>query len=312
MYNRIKEIEVINMEIRVLKYFLAIAKEESISKAAEYLHVSQPALSKQMRDLEERLGTTLFIRGSRKITLTEDGLLLRQRAQQIIDLTDRTETEIIMGNASLSGKVCIGCGETEGMQWIARAIKKVQILHPNIQFHLHSGNAEDIMDLLEKGLIDFGVVIGEVDLSKYHSFLLPIQDITGVLMLKDSPLAKKEIITAQDLIAQPLIISSQGLEKEPLPHYLIQNGNYHIVATYNLIYNASLLVKENVGYALGLDKLMNTNEDSELCFKPLTPISKDKISLIWKRFQHFSKPAQFFLNTFQTLLEQEAQNNNRY
>lgn len=306
MYNIRKEQEVICMEIRVLKYFLAIAKEESISKAAEYLHVSQPALSKQIRDLEDRLGTTLFIRGSRKITLTEDGLLLRQRAQQIIELTDRTETEIIMGNTSLSGKVCIGCGETDGMRLIARTIKKVQTLHPNIQFDLHSGNAEDIMDLLEKGLIDFGVVIGEVDLSKYHSILLPIHDISGVLMRKDSPLAKKEVITAHDLIAQPLIVSSQGLEKEPLPYYLIKDGDYRIVATYNLIYNASLLVKENVGYALGLDKLMNTNEDSELCFKPLTPITKDKISLIWKRFQHFSKPSQFFLSTFQSLLEEQA------
>lgn len=291
------------MEIRVLKYFLAIAREQSISKAAEYLHVSQPALSKQIRELEDNLGTTLFIRGSRKITLTDDGLLLRRRAEQIVELSDRTETEIIMGNTVLSGDVYIGCGETDGMRVIAKAIKEVQNIHPDIQFHLHSGNADEIMELLEKGLIDFGVTIGDIDLSKYQSLLLPAQDRSGILMRRDSPLAVKDIITAKDLIGQPLIVSSQGLEKDKLPYYLIKDAPYHIVATYNLIYNASLLVREGVGYALGLDKLINTDHDDELCFKPITPISKDPISLIWKRFQHFSKPSQFFLNTMQTMLE---------
>lgn len=291
------------MEIRVLKYFLAIAREQSISKAAEYLHVSQPALSKQIRELEDHLGTTLFIRGSRKITLTDDGLLLRRRAEQIVELSDRTETEIIMGNTVLSGDVCIGCGETDGMRVIAKAIKEVQNIHPDIQFHLHSGNADEIMELLEKGLIDFGVTIGDIDLSKYQSLLLPAQDRSGILMRRDSLLAVKDIITAKDLIGQPLIVSSQGLEKDKLPYYLIKDAHYRIVATYNLIYNASLLVREGVGYALGLDKLINTDHDDELCFKPITPISKDPISLIWKRFQHFSKPSQFFLNTMQTMLE---------
>lgn len=292
------------MEFRVLQYFLAIAREESISSAAEYLHISQPTLSRQIKDLEEELGTVLFERGSRKITLTDDGMLLRKRAEEIVGLVNKTESEIISGKTSLNGDVYIGCGETEGMSYIAKAIKKVQDIHPDITFHLHSGNAEDIIERLEKGLIDFGVLIGTYDVSKYNSLKFPIKDISGVLMRKDSSLANLDTITIKDLIGLPLIVSAQELNKEHISKYLDKNEEYHIVATYNLIYNASLMVREGVGYALGLDKLINTDCTSELCFKPLDPIIDDEILFIWKKYQHFSKSSQYFLNTIQEIFKE--------
>lgn len=291
------------MELRVLQYFLAIAREESISKAAEYLHVTQPTLSRQIKDLEEELGTVLFERGSRKITLTDDGMLLRKRAEEIIGLVNKTESDIISGKSSLDGDVYIGCGETEGMRYIARAIKKVQDIHPEMKFHLHSGNAEDITERLEKGLIDFGVLIGINDLSKYNYIKFPVKDISGVLMKKDSPLANYDQITAKDLIGLPLIVSAQGLDKQQIPEYLIKDERYHIVATYNLIYNASLMVKEGIGYALGLDKLINTDCTSDLCFKPLEPKAEADIIFVWKKYQHFSKSAQYFLKVIQQLFQ---------
>lgn len=292
------------MEFRVLQYFLAIAREESISGAAEYLHISQPTLSRQIKDLEDELGTILFERGSRRITLTEDGILLRKRAEEIIGLVNKTESDIISGKTSLNGDVYIGCGETEGMSIIAKAIKKVQDIHPDIKFHLHSGNGEDIIERLEKGLIDFGVLIGMHNISQYEYLKFPVKDISGVLMRKDSPLAKLDKITAKDLIDQPLIVSAQELKKDFIPDYLIKGENYHIVATYNLIYNASLMVREGVGYALCLDKLINTDCTSDLCFRPLEPISDAEILFVWKKYQQFSKSTQYFLNTIKKIFKE--------
>lgn len=293
------------MEIRVLQYFLAIAREESISKAAEYLHLSQPTLSRQIKDLEDELGTLLFERGTRKITLTEDGLLLRKRAEEIISLVDKTQAEIISEKTALNGDIYIGCGETEGMSMIAKAIRIVQSHHPDITFHFHSGNAYDILERLEKGLIDFGIIIGEQDLSQYQHIQLPIKDTQGVLMRKDSPLASRDNLTIKDLVGLPLIVSAQDYKKEKPVSFLPASDDYHIVATYNLIYNASLLVKEGVGYAIGLDKLINTDCTSDLCFKPLFPQTCASITLVWKKYQHFSKSSQYFLNILQDLLQEQ-------
>lgn len=290
------------MELRVLQYFLAIANEESISKAAQYLHISQPTLSRQIKDMEEELGTVLFIRGSRKITLTEDGMLLRQRAEEILSLVDKTEADLISSQGALNGAVYIGCGETEGMGDIAKAIKTVLQHHPHVQFHLHSGNAHDILDRLEKGLIDFGVLIGSHDVSSYHALKLPSRDVTGVLMKKNHPLASKTAITADDLRPYPLIVSRQDLNEHLLPEFLIDQKKYDIVATYNLLYNASLMVKADIGVAICLDKLVDTDH-SELCFRPLEPVMQTDIYFIWKKYHQFNKTAQYFLNTLQQQLK---------
>ena len=285
------------MEFRVLQYFLAIAREETISKAAESLHITQPPLSRQMKELEEQLGKQLFIRGNRKINLTEEGILLRQRAEEIISLVEKTESEIMHSDTTISGDIYIGSGETEGMRILAKVIDTCHKEYPKIKFHLYGGNSQDVVEKIENGLIDFGVLIEPADISKYDFIKLPVKDKWGVLMRKDSPIASLKSITADTLKKLPLICSSQEIVKNEISGWLNDDYNkLNIVATYNLIYNASLLVEEGSGYALGLDKLINTSGNSKLCFIPLEPKLEVGLTLIWKKYHLFSKAASYFLN----------------
>ncbi|WP_296882640.1 LysR family transcriptional regulator [Thomasclavelia sp.] len=285
------------MEFRVLQYFLAIAREETISKAAESLHITQPPLSRQMKGLEEQLGKQLFIRGNRKINLTEEGILLRQRAEEIISLVEKTESEIMHSDTTISGDIYIGSGETEGMRILAKVIDTCHKEYPKIKFHLYSGNSQDVVEKIENGLIDFGVLIEPADISKYDFIKIPVKDKWGVLMRKDSPIASLKSITADTLKKLPLICSSQEIVKNEISGWLNDDYNkLNIVATYNLIYNASLLVEEGSGYALGLDKLINTSGNSKLCFIPLEPKLEVGLTLIWKKYHLFSKAASYFLN----------------
>lgn len=288
------------MEIRVLQYFLAIARMESISGAADYLHITQPTLSRQIKELEEELGTTLFIRGNRKITLTDDGMYFRKRAEEIISLVEKTTAEMASSLDVLSGDVYIGGGETKGMRLVARAIKRVQEEQPLIKFHLYSGNAQDVTDRLDRGLIDFGLLIDPSDLSAYDFINLPTSDTWGVIMRKDSPLASKEYITAEDLRGLPIICSAQSMVKNALAGWIGGNSRkLNIVARYNLLYNASLLVEEGAGYALSFDHLTSNDENSPLCFRPLYPPLIAGHNIVWKKYQVFSKPAAFFLEVLQ-------------
>ena len=285
------------MEFRVLQYFLAIAREETISKAAESLHITQPPLSRQMKGLEEQLGKQLFIRGNRKINLTEEGILLRQRAEEIISLVEKTESEIMHSDTTISGDIYIGSGETEGMRILAKVIDTCHKEYPKIKFHLYSGNFQDVVEKIENGLIDFGVLIEPADISKYDFIKIPVKDKWGVLMRKDSPIASLKSITADTLKKLPLICSSQEIVKNEISGWLNDDYNkLNIVATYNLIYNASLLVEEGSGYALGLDKLINTSGNSKLCFIPLEPKLEVGLTLIWKKYHLFSKATSYFLN----------------
>lgn len=285
------------MEFRVLQYFLAIARKETISQAAESLHITQPTLSRQMKGLEEQLGKQLFIRGNRKINLTEEGILLRQLAEEIISLVEKTESEIMHSDTTISGDIYIGSGETEGMRILAKVIDTCHKEYPKIKFHLYSGNSQDVVEKIENGLIDFGVLIEPADISKYDFIKLPVKDKWGVLMRKDSPIASLKSITADTLKKLPLICSSQEIVKNEISGWLNDDYNkLNIVATYNLIYNASLLVEEGSGYALGLDKLINTSGNSKLCFIPLEPKLEVGLTLIWKKYHLFSKAASYFLN----------------
>ncbi|HIX81624.1 MAG TPA: LysR family transcriptional regulator [Candidatus Erysipelatoclostridium merdavium] len=285
------------MEFRVLQYFLAIARKETISKAAESLHITQPTLSRQMKGLEEQLGKQLFIRGNRKINLTEEGILLRQLAEEIISLVEKTESEIMHSDTTISGDIYIGSGETEGMRILAKVIDTCHKEYPKIKFHLYSGNSQDVVEKIENGLIDFGVLIEPADISKYDFIKLPVKDKWGVLMRKDSPIASLKSITADTLKKLPLICSNQEIVKNEISGWLNDDYNkLNIVATYNLIYNASLLVEEGSGYALGLDKLINTSGNSKLCFIPLEPKLEVGLTLIWKKYHLFSKAASYFLN----------------
>ena len=290
------------MELRVLQYFLAVAQEQSISAAAQSLHLTQPTLSRQLKELEETLGKQLMVRGGRTITLTEEGLHLRKRAQEILDLVGRTEKEIMQSQETVSGDIYIGTGETDGVRQIARVARSLQERYPAIQFHIVSDDAADVCEQLDKGLLDFGMLLGDINKMKYHYLELPMRDTWGVLMRRDSPLAKKPSVTPEDLWDQPLILSRQVDNKGGLYRWLRREpSELHTVATYNLIFNASLMVDEGMGYAFALDKLINTT-DKSLCFRPLEPRLELGMYLVWKKSQLFSKPAELFLCQLQQQL----------
>lgn len=288
------------MDIRVLQYFLAVAREESITKAAQTLHMTQPPLSRQLKDLENEVGKQLLIRGSRKITLTEDGMLLRKRAEEMIDLMEKTKAELSSSDEHISGDIYMGSGETEAVSTIAKVAKDLQKEHPLIRYHIYSGDAERIMERLDKGLIDFGLLVEPVDIAKYDYIRLPVKDTWGVLMRKDSPLAEKESICAEDLWDKPLIISHQTSISDEMISWLRRDiSKLNIVATYDLLYNASRFVKMGMGYAIALDKLINTSGDSDLCFRPLYPVSEAGLCIVWKKYQVFSRAAEQFLKQIQ-------------
>lgn len=284
------------MELRILKYFLAVAREESISGAAQALHMTQPTLSRQLMDLEEELGKQLLIRGSRRITLTEDGMLLRKRAAEILDLVEKAEAELTAPDEVVNGDIYIGGGETEAMRMIAEIATGLQRSCPDIRYHLYSGNADDVTERLDKGLLDFGVLIEPANMKKYDYIRLPATDTWGLLMPRDCPLAARPVIRPQDLWDLPLITSRQSMLSNEFSGWLGKEfEKLRIVATYNLVYNASLLVAAGMGYALCLDKLVNTSEESPLCFRPLEPRMEVHLDIVWKKYQVFSGAAERFL-----------------
>lgn len=292
------------MEIRVLKYFLAVAREGSVTGAANSLHLTQPTLTRQLQDLEKELKQQLFVRGKHKIVLTPEGIILRKRAQEIIDMVEKTQAEFRSIHDIVSGDIYIGGGETDSMQYIAEIIKEIQDDYPDIKFHIQSGNAGDVTEKLDKGLLDFGILIQPVDLSKYDYITLPGKDVWGVIMRKDSPLAEKKQIKLEDLRGVPLLNSRQAMRKMSSKNEFIEwfQGefeNLNTVVTFNLVYNAAVMVKKGVGYAIALDKLVDTSGESELCFRPLSPKLESGLDIVWKKYQVFSPAAKLFLERLQ-------------
>ena len=290
------------MEIRVLKYFLAVAQEESISKAAESLHITQPTLSRQLMDLENELNTKLFIRGKRNknVTLTDEGKLLKARAQEIVELANKTEAEFIFDDKNITGDIYIGGGETDAMRIVAKVIKNLSKAQPGIKYHLYSGNGEDVTEKLNKGLLDFGIFIEPVDKKEYGFIQLPQNDKWGILMRKDSPLAEKEYIEPNDLREIPILSSRQFLVRNLISGWLGYDfENLNIVGSYNLLYNASIMVDEGFGQAICIDKLINFTGESNLCFKPFKPTLEVGILIAWKKNQPLSKCAKLFLQKLQ-------------
>lgn len=289
------------MEIRVLKYFLAVAQEGSITGAAKFLHLTQPTLTRQLKDLEKELGHQLFIRTNHNVSLTPEGIVFRKRAQEIIDMVEKTEAEFNSMNNDISGDIYIGAGETAAITGVAEIIKELQEEHKNIKFHLYSGNAEDITERLDKGLLDFGILIQPTDISKYEYVTLPNKDTWGVLMQKNSPLANKKSITKEDLLNVPLIVSKQVMQRKNVKNdYNMWFGSYmerlNIVATYNLIYNAAKMTEVGVGYSISLENLINTSGESNLCFRPLNPKLESGLDIVWKKHQVFSQASKLFLS----------------
>lgn len=293
------------MEFRVLQYFLAVAREQSFSRAAESLHLSQPTLSRQLKDLEEELGKRLFIRSSKGISLTEEGMILRKRAEEIIRLMQKAEDEIALSDEAVSGDVYIGAGESDVNRLLGQAACQLRRAFPDIHYHISSGNAVFVLEQLDRGLIDFGLVYSPVDHAKYESILLPLPDTFGVLMRRDSPLAQKEFISPRDLLDKPLIVSSQERREgwRTLQNISDDPSKLNVVADYTLLYNGSLLVEEGLGYAVCFDRLINTR-GTNLCFRPLRPALEVTASMIWKKYQLLSKPALKFLEKMQELCGQ--------
>lgn len=290
------------MELRVLRYFLAVAREQNITAAAERLYLSQPTLSKQLMDLEKELGKKLFIRGNRKITLTEEGEFLRRHAQEIIDLTDKTESAFRQSDESITGDIYIGCGETEGMRMLVKAMKKLHETYPDIHYHMYSGNDEDVAERLEKGLVDFGLFVGNTNLEKYNYLKLPYSDTWGLLMRNDHPLAEKQSITPMDIQNIPILCSRQALEQNELSGWLgYDSKQLNIFSTHNLIRNVIIMVQEGLGCAISLSDLVNTN-GTNLVFRPFEPTIKAELLLAWKKYQVFSKAAECFLKKLQTAM----------
>ena len=294
------------MELRVLRYFLAVARAESISKAAQTLHLTQPTLSRQLMELEQELGKPLLIRGSRRVTLTPDGLLLCQRAGEILELVEKTEAELQSQDTEIAGEIYLGGGESQGMQFLAHTARQLQQTCPHIRYHLFSGNAQDVGERLEQGRLDFGLMIGPAQLHKYHYLKLPFQDTWGVLMRRDCPLAEKSAVCPEDLWPLPLLLSRQAMGQDAVANWLGRDlSTLQIVATYNLIFNASLWVREGLGYALCLEHLVAVGEDTELCFRPLSPQLQMDLYLVWKKHQIFSPAAEAFLRQLQAQLQRQ-------
>lgn len=295
------------MELRVLQYFLTIAREMTISGAAERLHISQPTLSRQIKELEEEVGKQLFVRGNRSITLTEEGLLLKKRAEEIINLVEKTQAELAVSDHIIEGDIYIGAGESEGMRIIANVIGKIQEKYQGVRFHIFSGNADDVMDKLDNGLVDFGILIEPVDMTKYDFLRLPIKSKWGVLMRKDSELAINDSITPDVLRTIPLMCSSQQLVKNEFAGWLGGNNRkLNVISTYNLLYNASLIVEETKCYALCLDCIINTSGNSLLCFRPLEPQLEVGVCVVWKKYKLFSKASDEFLRMIQEEIKRYA------
>ena len=290
------------MEIRVLRYFLETAREGNMTKAAERLFISQPTMSKQLKELENELGAKLFIRSNYSIRLTEAGMLLRDRAEDILSLVDKTEAEFKSLEETNSGDIFVGAPESEAMSLFAEAVHTLQKNYPRIRCNIYSGNLSDVCERLDKGLLDFAIVMSYVDLSKYNYLELPMKDTWGILMRKDDPLAGKSSFAASDLDKLPLICSRQWIDQES-PRWLgAAAKDMNIVATYNLVFNGSVMVRAGMGYAVVLDKLVNTGEESDLTFIPLSGVPQTEMYVIWRKYQTFTPIAYLLLQELKTRL----------
>ncbi len=291
------------MDIRTLQYYLAVVRDGTISAAAESLHIAQPSLSRQMKDLEEELGVSLFVRGNRRITLTEEGMVLHRRAEEMVHLMQMTEEEVLQVKNKVAGNIRIGAGESQAFHYLSRTASRLSASFPDIRFHVTSGDTQDLMDELNNGLIDFAVIFSEPDASSYQSITLPAADVFGVLMRKDDPLAEKGSVLLSDLAGRPLIITRGA---EPALRGIKALSGLRVIATYNLVYNASLMVEDGLGIALCFDRLVNTTGDSALTFRQLVPEFKVVGSLIWKKYTHFSPAVQLFIDNLYKITEKPA------
>lgn len=290
------------MEIRVLRYFLEIAREENMTRAAKRLHVTQSTLSKQMKDLEQELGKKLFRRGSTSVRLTDEGMLLRKRAEDLLAMADKIENEFKTMDDITGGDIYIGCAESYLVKYLAFAVKQLHKRYPNIHYHITSGDTEQVAERLDRGLFDMAVIVEPPDLSKYSYLEVPENDTWGVLMRKDCPLAKKTEIAVDDLLPYPIFCSEQSA-KADLPRWCGEKiDRLNLMATFNLVNNGAVFVREGLGLMLTFDRLVETTRDSSLCFRPITPALYTKMFVIWKKYQVFTPTAKLLLEELKEVL----------
>ena len=290
------------MEIRTLKYFLAVAREENMTRAAELLNVTQPTLSKQLRSLEDELGQKLFTRHSFSIELTEEGLLLRDQAEDLVSMADKISREFMSMDDITGGEIYLGLAESHLISYIAGAIKQLKETYPGLHYQIVSGDTEQVIDKLNKGILDFAVLAEEPDEYRYESIVFPEADVWGLIMPADDSLSKKKSVRVNDLIGLPLFCSDQAWAND-IPGWAGDDfGKLRLEGSFKLSYNASVFAKEKLGYLLTFDKLIDTSESSGLCFRPLSPRLETRLYLIWKKNQTFSPMAERFLMQMQSTL----------
>lgn len=290
------------MELRVLRYFLMVAQEGNMTRAAKKLLVTQPTLSKQLADLEDELGVQLFIRGHRSVTLTDAGEYLRSRANEMLQIADQTAANI-QTDQIISGDISIGAGESIGMQRVMKVFSGIIQDYPDVKLHLISGNAGEMQHQLNQGTIDFAVFMGQQDLSNYNAMQLPETDSWGILMLKNDPLAAKKAISPKDIVNHPLIVSEQSLQENRLQTWWGNlNDQMNIIATFSLAFNAQLLAKNTGAYMFAFDHLLDNLSHDNLTFRPLEPALKEPITIVWKKNTVLSKVARLFIKRLQANL----------
>lgn len=283
------------MEIKTLRYFLETAREGNMTRAAENLFVSQPTMSKQLKELENELGVKLFVRSNYSIRLTEAGMLLRERAEDILSLVEKTEAEFKSFEETNSGDIYVGAPESEAMGLFADVVREFQKSYPKVRCNIYSGNMQDVCEKLDKGLLDFAIVMNYMDLARYNYLPMSTQDSWGVIFRKDDPLAEKESFTTSDLRELPLICSKQWVDHELPDWFRYDLKDVNVVATYNLPYNGAVLAKAGVGYAVMLDKLVHTGEGSDIIFRPLRDVPKTEMFIIWRKYQTFTPIAELLV-----------------
>ena len=283
------------MEIRTLRYFLAVAREENMTRASETLHVTQPTLSKALGALEDELGKKLFERHSFSISLTEEGALLRDRAEDLVTLADKIEKEFVSLDDITGGELFLGLAESYQIKYLAEAIRKLKNRCPKLRYHVTSGDTEQVADKLQKGLLDFVVLAEEPDPKKYEFLPLPEADVWGLVFPSDDPLAKKKTFKPKDLIGLPLFCSRQAWENEIAAWADDLYKEYHLEGSFKLSYNGAIFAKAGLGYLLTFDRIVDTSEKSGLVFRPLSPRLETKLYLVWKKFQPLTPIAERFL-----------------
>lgn len=293
------------MELRTLRYFLAVAREENMTRAAEQLHVTQPTLSKALRSLEEELDKKLFTRHSFSIRLTDEGNLLRERAEDLIDMADKIEKEFLSLDDMMGGELFLGLAESYQIKYVADTIKALKERYPQLHFHITSGDTEQVAEKLQKGLLDFVVLAEEPDMNQYDFLPFPEADVWGVIFPADDALAEKEHIQVSDLIGLPLFCSEQAWGKEIVAWAGSEYALLRLEGSFRLSYNGSIFAKAGLGYLLTFDRLIDTSPDSGLVFRPLAPRLETKLYLVWKKYQTHTPMAERFLeqimNHFQDL-----------